>query len=121
MMEDEWHVSDSEDEQETDNYTQFIASNLKGLCPVSRQDITNHLELCIPKNLNTLYERIENEGFIALRCEGSKRDIETVKDDAHSKISQVNHKNVPACNGINDTNSTDTVVSNDEAPCIVKE
>jgi hypothetical protein len=89
MMEDEWHVSDSEGEEERERYTQFMISNLKGLCTnenVHRSDSSNHStgNLYIPKKLNALYTQIGNDGFIALQCKGSKRILETVKKEPHT-------------------------------------
>ena len=88
-MDDEWHVSDSEGEEERQHYTQFMISNLKGLCTsenVHRSDPSNHTtdQLYVPKKLNTLYTQIKNDGFISLRCKGSKRRLETTENEPHT-------------------------------------
>jgi hypothetical protein len=115
-MEDEWHVSDSEGEQERERYTQFMISNLKGLCTIN-QDVhrshnsSNHTtdQSYIPKNLNALYTQVENDGFIALQCKGSKRRLETMKNETHTVNNCTNHV---MCNA---TSEPQTAESKDEA------
>ncbi|XP_028391961.1 uncharacterized protein LOC114516630 [Dendronephthya gigantea] len=119
MMESEWHVSDSDEEHETGRYTQFMLSNLKGLnCTLSNQDKGDEIlnlsssshttDQYIPKNLNALYTQIENNGYIALQCKGSKRRLESIKDETHSVN---NHTNAT-------TNSTCIVNNTNESPVV---
>ena len=120
-MEDEWHVSDSEGGQEIGDYTQYMISNLKGLCTVANQDINsksyNSSDLYIPKNANSLYTQVENDGFIALRNKGSKRrlirsehETYTPNDNTHRSISSQG-----TCN--EDPSDSPTAENEEETPC----
>ena len=100
-MEVEWYVSDSEGEDDREHYKQLMISNLKGLCTVANQDIhrshntSNYIRsndhIYVPKNLNALYTQIENDGFIALQCKGSKRSVETMENEIHTVSNHTNH------------------------------
>ncbi len=126
-MEDEWHVSDSEEEQEREHYTQFMISNLKGLCAKENvhvhrtgSDVSNHTteQLYIPKNLNALYTRIENDGFISLQCKGSKRRVEAMKNEPRTVNNHTNHTTTSqaTCNA----SQTQAAETKDEAPSNVQ-
>ena len=109
-MEDEWHVSDSEGEEERQHYAQFMISNLKGLCTsanVHRSDPSNHTpdQLYVPKKLNALYTQIKNDGFISLRCKGSKRRLETMENEPHTVN---NHKNQTITSQVTCVNASPT-------------
>lgn len=100
-MEVEWYVSDSEGEEEREHYEQLMISNLKGLCTVANQEnhrshnnsnyIASNDQIYVPKNLNALYTQIENDGFIALQCMGSKRSVETMENEIHTVNNHTNH------------------------------
>ena len=108
-MEGEWHVSDSDEEQEIGCYTQFMLSNLKGLnCTVSNHNKGDEIlklsssshttdQLYIPKNLNALYTQIENDGYIALQCKGSKRRLDSIKDETHTVNNHSNSTTKSTC------------------------
>ena len=124
-MEVEWHVSDSEGEEERGHYEQLMISNLKGLCTVANEDIyrrrnsSNYIastdQIYVPKNLNALYRQIENDGFIALQFKGSKRSVETMENEV---CTVNNHANLnTTCNAASETLVAGTL---DEAPSTVK-
>lgn len=87
-MEIEWHVSDSEEEDNVQDSTPKISnSRLEKLSTLSGKDTQTCFDQhYMPRNLVDLYERIENEGFIALRCQGSQRpvSIESKEDETQN-------------------------------------
>ena len=83
-MDEEWHVSDSEEEE---SVATIISSRLEKLSTLSQKDPNTCLDQhYTPGNLIDLYERIENEGFIALHCQGSKRSASLESKEEETKI-----------------------------------
>ena len=105
-MDEEWHVSDSEDEENT---RVNIHNNKTNSCPLNTLPSSTtgskpSANYCIPQSFISLYERISKEGFIALHCKTSRRFSE--KTEGHTKaepevitiVAQSNSSNNSKCN-----------------------
>ena len=85
-MEEEWHVSDSEEDDIRENTCNISTmTSRSSRIPVSTT--RNEPESCanrhhdpLPKGLIALYERIANEGFITLHCQAPRRSLETERN-----------------------------------------
>lgn len=97
-MEDELCLSDSDGEQDKDDHTKILMSNLKGLS-ASNDVYKTHKssnpadnKFYIPENLHALYAQIESKGFIPLQCQGSRCRPDTIRrNELHSVNNNINH------------------------------
>lgn len=93
---EEWHVSDSEEEEDVRDTHKLFNARLEGLSALAKKDSKTFLDQpYIPRNLIDLYERIANEGFITLNCHGSKCSVERKNEKTENigEASTVNNEN----------------------------